>query len=76
MIKIVYIQRSLQLNKELFYKKKKKTPSIMQINILTNLELKQKKKKKGIRKQYMQIQYPCIKSNLKSINKIKGLKRA
>lgn len=48
----------------------------MQINILTNLELKQKKKKKGIRKQYMQIQYPCIKSNLKSINKIKSLKRA
>lgn len=47
----------------------------MQINILTNLELKQKKKK-GIRKQYMQIQYPCIKSSLKSINKIKGLKRA
>lgn len=46
----------------------------MQINILTNLELKQKKK--GIRKQYMQIQYPCIKSSLKSINKIKGLKRA
>lgn len=47
MIKIVYIQRSLQLNKELFYKKKKKTPSIMQINILTNLELKQKKKKRN-----------------------------
>lgn len=48
MIKIVYIQRSLQLNKELFYKKKKKIPSIMQINILTNLELKQKKKKKEL----------------------------